>query len=183
MLVVGTYRDTELDRRHPLTAMLADLRRDPDVTRVSLRGLDEPAVAAFVTETLDHELDASHQPLVSALHDKTGGNPFYSVKSSLTSSKQERRHQAEAEWFTEAVVADLDLPASVREVIGRRLDNLPDEVYSVLTVAAIAGHSFDSALVASVPEGAATDFEAALASAVSAGIVRLSDEHYTSPTR
>src|SRR3712207_7883209 len=37
LLVVGTYRDTELARTHPLAATLADLRRDAEAHRISLR--------------------------------------------------------------------------------------------------------------------------------------------------
>jgi predicted ATPase len=41
VLVIGTYRDTELDRSHPLAEMLANLRRDTvEVERLRLRGLD-----------------------------------------------------------------------------------------------------------------------------------------------
>ena len=39
LLVVATYRDTDLGRGHPLAEALADLRREPDVVRVVLRGL------------------------------------------------------------------------------------------------------------------------------------------------
>ena len=41
LLVVGTYRDTDLDRTHPLAGVLADLRRHEHVTRLPVSGLDE----------------------------------------------------------------------------------------------------------------------------------------------
>ena len=41
LLVVVTYRDTDVDRAHPLAAMIGDLRREPRVERVALRGIDE----------------------------------------------------------------------------------------------------------------------------------------------
>src|SRR6185295_257978 len=50
VLIVGTYRDTELGRRHPLADLLADLRRQGGVERLSLSGLDAGAVARFVEE-------------------------------------------------------------------------------------------------------------------------------------
>ena len=40
MLLIGTYRDTELSRTHPLAETLADLRRGRLVERISLTGLD-----------------------------------------------------------------------------------------------------------------------------------------------
>ena len=39
LLVLGTYRDTELGRRSPLTGALADLQRDGALDRIGLRGL------------------------------------------------------------------------------------------------------------------------------------------------
>ncbi len=45
VLVVGTYRDTDVDRSHPLSAVLADLRREPCVSRVALDGLGRDGVA------------------------------------------------------------------------------------------------------------------------------------------
>ena len=37
-LVVGTYRDSDLAREHPLTALLADLHREQGVERIKLTG-------------------------------------------------------------------------------------------------------------------------------------------------
>jgi len=39
LLIIGTYRDMELDRQHPCSSALAELRRDPGFERVLLRGL------------------------------------------------------------------------------------------------------------------------------------------------
>src|ERR1700687_1146186 len=49
LLIVVTYRDSDLTRAHPLTSVLADLRREPGVERIALHGLDEPAVVALMT--------------------------------------------------------------------------------------------------------------------------------------
>src|SRR5262249_6575464 len=40
MLVVATYRDTEVDRAHPLSALLGELRRAGSVTRFLVQGLE-----------------------------------------------------------------------------------------------------------------------------------------------
>src|SRR6185437_6055353 len=45
LCIVGTYRSTDLDRTHPLAAMLADLRRDDTTTRLALDGLTADGVA------------------------------------------------------------------------------------------------------------------------------------------
>src|SRR5262249_392419 len=56
LLVIGTYRDTDLIRTHPLTSALADFRRESGVERIALHGLDENAVVGLVTAAAGHEL-------------------------------------------------------------------------------------------------------------------------------
>jgi class 3 adenylate cyclase/type II secretory pathway predicted ATPase ExeA len=77
LLVVVTYRDTDLDRGHPLADVLADLRRDVEAERLSLGGLDEAGVTDLLERTAGHALDEAGQALVRALHAETEGNPFF----------------------------------------------------------------------------------------------------------
>ena len=74
VLMLGIYRDTDVDRRHPLSELLADLRRDPRVERVSLRGLEEQAIGALLHDRAGHDAPPE---FVTALHDETDGNPFF----------------------------------------------------------------------------------------------------------
>ncbi len=57
VLVVGTYRDSDLSREHPLTALLADLHREQGVERIKLTGLDSEDVLALMEAAAGHELD------------------------------------------------------------------------------------------------------------------------------
>src|SRR5207302_2286454 len=57
LLVVVTYRDTDIDRAHPLSAILADLRRLPAVERTPVDNLTEPEVVALMESTAGHEMD------------------------------------------------------------------------------------------------------------------------------
>jgi hypothetical protein len=51
LFVLGTYRDVELGRRHPLSQALGEMGREGLVDRVLLRGLGEREVARFVEMT------------------------------------------------------------------------------------------------------------------------------------
>jgi hypothetical protein len=51
LLVVGTYRDVEIDRAHPLSAALAELHRTGNVARLHLRGLSTLEVLRLLSET------------------------------------------------------------------------------------------------------------------------------------
>jgi predicted ATPase len=51
LLLVGTYRDTELTRQHPLGQTLGELTREPLFRRMPLRGLTEKDVGQFIKVT------------------------------------------------------------------------------------------------------------------------------------
>src|SRR5262249_38499001 len=52
LLLVGTYRESELSRTHPLARTLGELRREASVDRVRLEGLDRNALALLVAGAL-----------------------------------------------------------------------------------------------------------------------------------
>jgi transcriptional regulator with XRE-family HTH domain len=57
LLLIGSYRDTDLDRRHPLAELLPALRREPVDERLSLRGLSAAEVERLLASRAGHELD------------------------------------------------------------------------------------------------------------------------------
>ena len=74
LLVVGTYRDVELSRQHPLAETLAELTRERPFQRILLRGLTQEDVGRFI------EITSGIMPpggLVSAVHTQTEGNPLF----------------------------------------------------------------------------------------------------------
>ncbi|HUQ38800.1 MAG TPA: AAA family ATPase [Acidimicrobiales bacterium] len=124
VLIVGTYRDTDLSRTHPLAVALGELARE-GAQRIDLQGLDVDEVGAL----LGSDLGAS----ATEVHDETEGNPFF-VQEIV-------RHLAEGGPRAQ-------LPQGIRDVIGRRLSRLPEPTVELLQVAAVVGRDFDVALVA-----------------------------------
>ncbi len=144
VLFLCTYRDTDLDRSHPLSDVLGELRRQPGVDRLDLQGLDQDEISGFMANVAGHELTEGGQDLAVALHTETEGNPFF-VGEVL-------RHLAESgaivqdddgRWTTSGAVADFGIPEGVREVVGRRLSRLSDSVNAALAIAAVIGPTFD----------------------------------------
>jgi predicted ATPase len=74
LLVVGTYRDVEVDRRHPLSDTLGELFRQPATSYLALSGLDQGDVGRFIAGVsgIDPAVD-----LVAAVHGQTEGNPYF----------------------------------------------------------------------------------------------------------
>ncbi|ORB72988.1 regulator [Mycobacterium scrofulaceum] len=130
MQIIGTYRSTDLDRSHPLAAMLADLHRDGTANRLGLSGLDEDDVTAYVAEA-----GYNDEELARALASVTGGNPFFLIEA--------LRHVDESggRWDQST------LPQGVREAVSRRLSRLPAEANKALAAAAVVGSRFALELV------------------------------------
>ena len=171
LLVVGTYRDTELDHDHPLLEVLADLRRQQGVERFSLIGLDQSGVADFVAQASGQALDDDALALARALHLETEGNPFFvrEVLRHLTETGAVVRHRDG--WSTRLPIEELGIPEGVREVVGKRLARLSADANRVLRTAAVVGAEFEPELVRTAGAFDEEELIAALEEATAARLV------------
>jgi DNA-binding SARP family transcriptional activator len=136
LLLIGTYRDVELSRRHPLSQTLAELTRQRLFERIVLRGLSSEDVADFMEATWGA---APPPALVSAVHSQTEGNPLF-VTEVVRLLAQEGELTPERLSGSESL--SIRIPEGVREVIGRRLDRLSDACNEALAVASVIGREF-----------------------------------------
>jgi class 3 adenylate cyclase/tetratricopeptide (TPR) repeat protein len=156
LLLLGTYRQHELTKSHPLTETMAALHREVGVTRLPLTGLDDVDVMAFMESGAGQELTGNLIDLAHALRRETDGNPFF--------VGQLLRHLVEGgwlfqddtgQWRARGDLADLTLPETVREVVGHRVARLGDAADRLLSTAAVIGRDFDIDVlgpVAGLPE-------------------------------
>ncbi len=173
VLVLGTYRDTELSLSHPLLSTLAALQRQVKVTRLELTGLDNTAVVALMEAMAGYALDEVGVDFAQAVHRETDGNPFF-VNEML-------RHLSETgiiysdsagRWEATDTIEVVGLPGSVKEVIGARIGRLGLVAGRILSTAAVIGRDFDVDLLvqaADMPEDQLLDL---LDTAVAAALVR-----------
>lgn len=150
IMVLGTYRDTDLDRSHPLAGALAELRRLASVQRVAIDGLDRDGVAQLLGRAAGHELDDAGLALADAVFVETSGNPFFVgeiVRNLVESGALVVR---DGRWTSDLTLADVGLPEGVREVVGRRISRLDDDTQRALSVAAVIGAEFDVRVLADV---------------------------------
>jgi class 3 adenylate cyclase len=139
LLIVGTYRDVELDTRHPLERTLSAMNRERLYQRLSLRRLPEAGVGEMVAALLaDSTLPAA---FISALHHETEGNPFF-IEEVLKHLVEERAiYREQGRWQIKAR-EEISVPQSIKVTIGRRLERLSEESREVLTLAAVIGQQF-----------------------------------------
>jgi len=143
LLVIGTYRDMELDRKHPLSGALTTLRRDPGFERVLLRGLSaEDVFALFQARAAGATLGEQASDLATAIHRETEGNPFFieSVLQHLTESGAV--YQRDGKWVSDVGIGEMGIPEGVRDAIGRRLSRLSESCNRALSDAAVLGRAF-----------------------------------------
>lgn len=159
LCILGTYRDTDLDRHHPLSEMLADLRRERAVRRVDLRGLTADEVKAFIEGAAGHELEAQAEALALALHAETEGNPFFLEETLAHLIETGTIYQDDAgRWTSDVtVIEDFGIPEGVREVVGRRLSRLSDDCNRILGRAAVLGPEFDVGAVRAMADDDVVD--------------------------
>jgi predicted ATPase/signal transduction histidine kinase/GAF domain-containing protein len=80
LLLVGTYRDDEVDASHPLTRTITRIRASTtDLTEVSLAPLTLADTAQLVADGMRVEL-ARVQPLAAFVFEKSSGNPFFTIQ-------------------------------------------------------------------------------------------------------
>jgi predicted ATPase/class 3 adenylate cyclase len=147
VLILCTYRDTELTHDHPLVEVVADLRRQGAVDRLSLSGLDDVAVRGLVEQASGGTLDEAGLALAGAVYEETEGNPFFVrevLRHLAETGAVERR---EGGWTTRLSVEELGIPEGVREVVGRRLSRMSGDTHHALRIAAVVGAEFELGVV------------------------------------
>ena len=132
LMLLGTYRDAEVTRQHPLSDTLAELHRHAAVQRFLLGGFSPAETARFVA-TADAAASAE---LAAALHEQTEGHPLFLTELVLD------RNQFRVPGVSIAQAGILAVPKGVREAIGVRLNRLSPSCLRVLQHAAVFGREF-----------------------------------------
>ena len=142
LMVLGTYRETELDLDHPLGATLAELDREHDLRRFALAPLDPAAVE----ELVGVHVGAQTSPeLGGMLYERTRGNALFVVEI--------LRHLADSGALSDGRIGRagsvglLSVPESVKGVIGERVRRSGRESDRVLPMASVLGRDFELAVL------------------------------------
>jgi class 3 adenylate cyclase/tetratricopeptide (TPR) repeat protein len=140
VLLLGTYRDVEVGRRHPLRGVLTALTRERLLDLLKLQGLSSAGTAAlicarFATAEVSDELR-------DLVHERTEGNPFF-TEELLSALVEQGAIYREGEGWERKEVAEIELPESVRAVVGQRVERLGEGAQEVLRVASVLGQEWD----------------------------------------
>jgi len=173
VLVLGTFRDSELSRSHPFVETLAALHRLRGVSRIELAGLDDTGVISLMEAAAGHSLAGTAIDLAHAVYRETDGNPFFVAEVLRHLIETGKIYQdAAGHWVADDSLEQMALPESVRVVIGARVGRLGPDTERVLTLAAVIGRDFDLALLARATQMSEDELLDILDAAAAASLVR-----------
>ncbi len=134
MLVVGIYRDVEVEDDSELFEFLYDVKREKLGEVLTLRGLGKEDTGLLMAEAIGQgAVDPEFRDLVYA---KTGGNPFFVEELMRSMIEQGILFRTSKGWERKPV-SEIEIPSGVRAVIRQRLSNLDEECMGVLSVASV----------------------------------------------
>ena len=170
LLVLATYRDTDIDRAHPLSGLIGELRRLPGVARISLEGLTQGEITAFLAQQAGHDLDDDALALAAALYAETEGNPFFisEVLRHLVEVGQVRR---QGDRWAVTDPERIAVPEGVRDVVGRRVSRLTERANAALSIAAVIGREVHLEILGELVDGTEDELVDALDEAVRARLL------------
>jgi predicted ATPase/signal transduction histidine kinase len=172
LLLIGAYRDNEVDAAHPLTLKLETLRRaGARLDQIVLSPLSIDNVNQLLCDTLRHAPDEM-RPLAELVHGRSSGNPFFAGQF-LTSLAEEALVEFDPRsrswtWNLGAIVKRKFSDNPVDLMIGR-LRRLSPEAQEALKLLACLGNHADFATLAKLRSESDDAMHASFRDAVRAG--------------
>lgn len=169
VLILGTFRDVEVNRQHPLEGALRDLHREGLIKRIDVRRLDGEDTAGLIASVLGEE-DVGDE-FAELVYRRTEGNAFFVVQVLRALVERGDVFPRDGVWDRKSI-DQIEVPDSVRSVVGQRLSRLHEETQEILREASILGQTFtfdDLATMSGCDERA---LEVRLEEAIAAGMVR-----------
>ena len=144
LLIVGTYRDVEVDRTHPLSSALAELRRGSAFERVPLRGLTVDEVHRMINAFTGHDV---RWALAEGVYRQTEGNPLFIQEVLRYFVEEGLLKRQDGQWVgrwreTGEAPLEMVIPEGLRDVIGKRLSRLSQQCNRLLSIAAVIGRDY-----------------------------------------
>ena len=180
LLLIGAYRENEVDGAHPLRPLLNVISRTQvHVKRLQLQPLTVQLVNELVSNALRCPRERS-EPLARIVHAKTGGSPFF-VNQMLTlfSGEKMLRYDPSRGWsWSLEEIGRLNVTGNVVDLLIEKIGKLPPASQQVLKLAACIGNRFDLETLEMVYGQSPARTFADLSPALEEGLVVASQEYF-----
>jgi class 3 adenylate cyclase/tetratricopeptide (TPR) repeat protein len=158
-LVLGTYRDVDLGPRDPFMRGIEHLSRLAAVSRITLKRLSAGEVGDILRALSGRE---PPECLVRLVYDETEGVPLFVEEVYRHLAEERRLTDAAGNWLPEAEIGEIEVPETVRLVLGRRIDRIGETAQRIMTTAACIGRTFTFEFLAALAEESEDDLLDAL---------------------
>jgi predicted ATPase/signal transduction histidine kinase len=181
LLVIGAYRDNEVDAGHPLSAAKAEIRKaGTRIVEIILEPLHLPDVNQLIVDALGCDTQRA-APLAQLVFDKTQGNPFFINQFLLSLYKDQwltfdaasGSYRCDLEGIQKAAITD-----NVVDFMTRKLQRLAPTTQRILTLAASIGYQFDLKTLSTIYEKPLAETAADLWEALGENVVLPLDNEY-----
>ncbi|MCU0427115.1 MAG: AAA family ATPase [Candidatus Kapabacteria bacterium] len=198
-LVIGAYRDNEVDEAHPFSRAVDDVQKEwsvlntmdtsdahaPDnvlVERIILHNLEEQHITTLIADTLQQSRE-NVAALARLVFDKTSGNAFFVHR--FTESLHEQGFielvtlDGEPQWrYDMGALRDLAATDNVISLLTQKIIKLPQPTQELLRIASVGGRSFSLRMLAMLAQRSVTDTESDLWAAIEEGLLVPEDTSY-----
>jgi serine/threonine protein kinase len=177
-LIIGAYRDNEVDENHVFMQTLAEIRNcGKEINTIVLKPLELEDVIEFVAETLSIDLNDDRRKLnllAELLYEKTQGNPFF-----LTQLIKSLHHDGLLtfnydlqEWQWNIIeIQQQTITDNIVDLMVNKLRQLPEETQILLQLASCVGNTFDLQTIATVSQKDPSQALAVLWTALKEGFI------------
>ncbi|MBK7002518.1 MAG: AAA family ATPase [Rhodoferax sp.] len=181
ILLLGAYRDNEVNAAHPLMVMLDDIQKTGAMVQtLTLAPLNLEQVNTLVAETL-HCPPQDTLPLAQLSFAKTAGNPFF-LNQFLHAAYEEYLilfDTADNLWKWDiAKINNLGMTDNVVELMVSKIMKLSPHTQHVLKLAATIGNQFDLNTLTIINEKSAMETASDLWESLQAGFIVPLDNSY-----
>lgn len=149
--IIGTYRPEDIltevgEKAHPLKASLQDMTREGIVYEIHLGRIEHGPLIKAIEGMLG---GSANETMSQRIVKESGGNPLFLVETVRMLVASGSIVLKEGMWsFPEEVT--ITIPSTIREVILRRLERLPQDKTRLLECASVVGEHFDPRIVEQV---------------------------------
>ncbi len=143
-LIVGTYRTTEVDKRHPIMNLLSGFKGDKRFAQLQLTPLSPSGHRQFLELLMGGS--KLGDDLVQKFFDATEGNPYFTselVRSLIDSGGIVRDDTGSYRLSSETALSIEELPVTIQQTVEERIERLSKDLREILSVASVLGKSFE----------------------------------------
>jgi tetratricopeptide (TPR) repeat protein len=174
ILLLGTYRDVEVARGHPLGRALLTLEREHLVERIAVSSFGPSDTAAMIVAQLEQEASGEFADL---LHRHTDGNPLFIQETLRALIERGEIYRHDGRWERKDITA-IEAPETIRATIAERVSRLSDTTQEALREASVLGHAFTFEDLQAMGGYSEATLDASLDEALAAGLLQEAGEGY-----